>query len=156
MKNKPALLVSIFVLILVMVGGAWIVKSLTKPLTEIKKEEDSLEDFRPADPSIQVELKAANDHEVLLKVVKIPQDVKSIEAELSYTHTTDGVEKIGEGAYREKELSGETEVEWKILLGTCSKTCRYHSQVRDLKLTLKFHHVDGTSSYLTKEYPGNL
>lgn len=156
MKIKPTLLISIMVLLLAVGGGVWAVKSLNQPAKVANKNEDSLEDFRPADPAIQVSLTKANEHEITLRVTEIPQDAISIEAELSYTHTTDGVEKIGEGAYREKELSGETEVEWQILLGTCSKTCRYHTQVRDLQLTLKFHHQDGSSSYLTKDYPGNL
>lgn len=156
MKIKPALLISIIVFLLFVGGGIWVVKSLIQPANKVNNNEDSLEDFRPADPTIQVSFTKANEHEITLRVTKIPQDAQSIEAELSYTHTTDGFEKNGEGAYREKELNGETEVEWQILLGTCSKTCRYHTQVRDLQLTLKFHHQDGSSSYLTKDYPGNL
>ncbi len=155
MKNKTLIIASVIIVALIFAGILIIKRSfVSSPSDTQPPQEEAKQDLRPADPSIGVDLKLApNKHDAVVTISKIPGDVISIETELQYTHTTDGITKEGEGAFRKKSISGETEVVLEITLGTCSKTCRYHTNIRDLQLTIKFLHSYGSGSFLTQNYP---
>lgn len=158
MENQPAqvkktnrtLFIAIGALILVVLGGIAVVKSLSQPPPPTEEEETQVE-LLPADPNIVVELSAARDkRSVDLSVSKIPAGTVSVEYELSY-NTGEGLPK---GALGKISLNSKTEVERNILLGTCSTggKCSYDTGVTSVKLVLRFNHPDGATQF-SKEYP---
>lgn len=149
-KNKSALIISLGLLALIIAGGIFIAKATKKPAVTQIEEEEQVE-LPPADPSIVVDLKPKSDgRSVLLTISRIPSSTESIEYELSYI-TGEGLPK---GALGKITLSGKTNIERDILLGTCSTggKCTYDTGVKSVSLVLKFNSPDGSTQF-TKEYP---
>ena len=149
-KNKSALYLSIGLLILVVIGGFFVIKSFKKPATQPSEETEQKVELPPADPSITVDLKPKPDGKsVFLTVSKIPSNTESIEYELSYL-TGEGLPK---GALGKITLNGKTDIERDILLGTCSTggKCTYDTGVKSVNLVLKFNTSQGATQF-TKEY----
>ena len=95
---------------------------------------------------IKVELTAKNNNrEVVLKISGIPQNMETVEYELTYI-TGSGLPR---GVLGKIEVDGKTElVRGDIVLGTCSSgKCVYDSGVEKIDLSLKFNSPDGASVY---------
>ncbi|MEK7166258.1 MAG: hypothetical protein AAB874_05625 [Patescibacteria group bacterium] len=153
MKNKSALYISVAVLLLVLIGGYLIIKNLSNKPAPVEEEEVIQVELPPADPGIEVDLKAKPDGKsVILTVAKIPSTTDSVEYELSYL-TGEGLPK---GALGKISLNGKTELTRDVLLGTCSTggKCTYDLGVTAVKLVLKFNSPSGATQF-SKEYPLN-
>lgn len=145
MKNKKTLVIAVGILVLVLVGGSFLVKSLNQPVTS-PGEEEEIVDLPPADPSIVVAVEPKPDgRSVVLSVSKIPSGTESVEYELSYL-TGEGLPK---GALGKISLNGASEVTRDVLLGTCSTggKCTYDTGVTSVKLVLKFNHPSGATQF---------
>lgn len=151
MKNKNLIIIAVVVVIIGVVGFFALSRSSKKvtPVTTTG-DEDQVSALPAADPSIVVDLKARADRkEVTLTVAKIPSGTSSIEYELSYT-TSEGLPK---GAIGKIDVSGKSDIERNILLGTCSKNvCTYDNGVSSVNLVLKFNSADGATQF-SKDYP---
>lgn len=149
MKNKTVLFVSLGVLLIVVIGGAVVIKNLMQSAVTPQEEEEEQTELPPADASIVVELKAAQDRKsVDLNIDNIPVGTESVEYELSY-NTAGGLPK---GALGKITLNGKTQEKRNILLGTCSKnTCTYDQGVKSVKLVLRFNSPSGASQF-AKDY----
>lgn len=151
MKNKNALIASVVLLLVVIVGGVMVVRWLGAPGNPQSEEEEQRVQLPPADPSIVVDLQSKPDsRSVILTVSKIPKGTTSVEYELSYL-TDEGLPK---GALGKIDLNGKTEVNRDILLGTCSTggKCTYDTGVTSVQLVLRFNHPDGATQF-SHEYP---
>ncbi|RJR30295.1 hypothetical protein C4564_00915 [Candidatus Microgenomates bacterium] len=145
-NNKTMLYVSIAVLVLVFLGGFFVVRGMTKPAAApVEEEESMILDLPDADPSIVVSVEPKSDgRSIILSVSEIPSGTESIEYELSY-NTAEGLPK---GALGKIDVNGKTEVEKDVLLGTCSKnTCTYDEGVTMVDLVLKFNHPSGATKF---------
>src|SRR3989344_6661133 len=149
MKNKTALIISVVVLAIVLIGGFLVVKNLTKPMAPVAEEEEEVSNLPPADPSIVVDVTPKSDGKALLLTVsKIPAGTLAVEYEITYL-TDKGLSKGANGKF---DLNGKTELEKDILLGTCSKnTCNYDTGVTSVTVVLKFHATEGVTQ-LTKDF----
>ena len=101
-------------------------------------------------PTITDDIKIAltplnSNRQVVLKITGIPQDIESIEYELTYL-TGDGLPR---GVLGQITIDGESEVERDdIVLGTCSSgRCVYDSGLESIDLSLKFNGRSGVSVY---------
>lgn len=95
---------------------------------------------------IIITLIAKNNNQVVkLSIEGIPEDVKTIDYELTYL-TGDGLSK---GVLGEIKLQGEKAVTRDdIVLGTCSSgKCVYDTGVQNLDLSLKFNSIKGASVF---------
>ncbi len=102
------------------------------------------------DSSVKVALTPSSaGKEVTLDITDIPSGTQSIDYELSYQTSQEGLQ----GVIGTITLTNETEYQKKITLGTCSSgTCVYHHVVGDIKLTLKFSGSYGEKLF-EKSYP---
>ena len=150
--NKQYIIGFVVVFIILLVGGIIFIRGRSNaPATQ---DETPIVDSElpPIDSSVKVDLIAREDnHAVTLTVENIPQDVESLEYELSYT-TGDGLPK-GALAPEIKLKDGEYE-KWtrEIELGTCSRgKCVYDEGVEKISLTLIFNAADGKKQF-KKDY----
>jgi hypothetical protein len=154
MKKNAALIISLVILILVLVGGFLFVKSLFKPAPQTTTEEEQVTNLPPVDESVKVNLtKSSDGKSVDLTIAGIPDNTESIEYEMNYT-TGAGLPKGAIGKIKSTDISGKVEVAKNILLGTCSTggKCTYDTGVTKVNLVLKFNITDGAKQFI-KEYP---
>ncbi len=154
MKNKTALIISLVVLVLVIVGGYLLVKSMFKPAEQTQTQEEPTVNLPPVDESVKVDLKRAGDGKsVNLTVSNIPDNTESIEYEMNYI-TSAGLPKGAIGKIKSSDMQGKTEVTKNVLLGTCSTggKCTYDTGVTKVNLVLKFN-ITGGAKQFTKEFP---
>src|SRR3989344_402419 len=149
MKNKSALIISVVVLAVVLIGGFLVIKNLTQPVAPVIEEEEEVSNLPPADPSIVVNVTPKSDGKaVIMTIAKIPLGTQSIEYEFNYT-TGEGLPK---GTIGKIDVNGKSELEREILLGTCSKNkCTYDTGVTSVNVVLRFNHPDGATQ-LSKDF----
>jgi hypothetical protein len=154
-KNKTALIAGLVIVFLVILGGAFFVfkKSSNKPVASPSDDGGiAQQNLPPVDSSVVVNLSARADNKaVKLSIAKIPSGTDTIEYELSYT-TGAGLPK---GAIGKIDVTGKTDIDRDVLLGTCSKNvCTYDAGVTKVSLVLKFNSAKGASQF-SKDFPLN-
>lgn len=136
--------ISLGIIALVVTGfGIWKLILAPQPQTALDEEEEVI--LPEIDSSVKVAVTAQSDNrEVTLSISAIPKGTESIEYELSYD-TSAGLPK---GALGTIKLSGESSIERKITLGTCSRNvCKYDEGVTKINLVLRFNTADGASQF---------
>ena len=88
--------------------------------------------------SIGLTLKAGVGGKTVVVAIANPKGITAIEYELSYTSKGD----ITRGALGKLDLSKKP-VTKEITLGTCSDTCHYDTDVKNIKIVLKITKSDG-------------
>lgn len=138
--------------LVIFIGGFLVVKSLTVSKPENMEILPTPTVVLPTvSESVKVELTAKDGNKaVTLKVAGIPQDVDSVEYELTYT-TAAGLPR---GVLGKITTDGKSEiVRDDIVLGTCSSgKCVYDTGVTSVELSLKLNSSTG-SSIFHKTYP---
>lgn len=117
---------------------------------EEKKEEANLTPaptvtLASIEDEVEVTLvKKKGAEEVILTINNIPEDIKSIEYELTYL-TYEGLPR---GVLGKIAVKGEGRISRDITLGTCSRNvCVYDRNVKKISLALKFSGEKGTRGY---------
>lgn len=140
------------VFLVILIGGIVFVRGRSTDDGTQNETPAIVDDIPSIDSSVKVDLKArADNHAVTLTVENIPQDIESLEYELSYT-TADGLPK-GALAPSIKLKDGEHE-KWtrEVELGTCSRgVCKYDEGVTKISLTLIFNGESGKKQF-KKDY----
>lgn len=98
------------------------------------------------DSSVQVSLTAASPakKELSLKISGIPSGTTSVDYELSYQTTAEGLQ----GIIGTADVTGKSDLDKTLTLGTCSSgTCVYHTVVGKIQLSLKFSGSYGQKLY---------
>ncbi len=136
------------VLIVLFIIGYWLLAKNKPPKTENKEALPTEVLIPTIDDSVRVSLTdIGNGKEVALNIINAPKGTESVDYELSYNTAQQGLQGVI-GTI----VSGETNYEKKITLGTCSSgTCVYHQVVGKIKLGLKFNGSYGEKVF-EKEY----
>jgi len=89
------------------------------------------------DSSVKATLeKTSSGKEVILKINNIPKGTTAIEYQLSYKTVAQGLQGV---MARISLKEGESDIEKKVTLGTCSSgSCVYHEVVGKIQLSLNF------------------
>lgn len=148
-KKPPLLFIIIAVILLVVLGGGFFALKGTSSKKPVVTPSPT-PFLPPADPNIKVSLEAvASGKEVILTITDFPEDVTSVEYELTYV-TGNGLPRGVLGTIR---VEGSTaKLERQITLGTCSSgKCVYDENVKKITVTLKFNATTGASRF-QKEY----
>lgn len=145
--------VIIGLVIVLLIGGFFVFAKMNKQVKP--KEEEAVPTptiVLPTIPdTVSVSLTPKNGNKaVMLSVKGIPENVESVDYELTYT-TSAGLPR---GVLGKISTKGETSVERDdIVLGTCSSgKCVYDTGVTKVDLSLKFNTADGSSVY-QKSFP---
>jgi len=138
MKNKNKIII-VGLVILGIVLVAFIILSKSNGNAE-KVSEDSFptEVLIPTvDASVKASLeKTTSGKEVILTINNIPKGTTAIEYQLSYKTAEQGLQGV---MARISLKEGESDIEKKITLGTCSSgSCVYHEVVGKIQLSLNF------------------
>lgn len=151
MLKKPIVWI-ISIVVLLLVGGIVVFARSQQRESKLEERETPREEeILPAiDPSVTISLTPREDKRaVILKVSNIPDDVTTLEYELTY----EAKGGLPRGALGRIDLKGSLSVEREILLGTCSRnTCVYDEGVEKVSLTLRFNGTLGRRQF-QKEYP---
>lgn len=143
----------VFFAVLLIVG--FFIMSGSKKTTEETSKKDVLpvsEVIPTIDSSVKVDLVSQKSNkEVLLTIKDIPSGTIDIEYELSYL----AKKTLPKGVLGTVDVSGKTNIEKTITLGTCSSgTCVYDEGVDTVKVSLKFNNDSG-SKIFEKEFSLN-
>lgn len=155
MKDIPRsyLIGGIVVIVLLVVAGFMFSKNKNQSADQSKKSamEEETEVIPTVDSSVKVTVEAMNaKKDLMLKITGIPNGTESVEYIISYNTAAQGLQGLNGIVSVD---SGDSEVEKKLTVGTCSSgSCVYHDVVGDIKVELKF-----TGSYgdrvFQKEFP---
>lgn len=156
LKLKKFNIVIVVVVLIVLIILAAILKVITAPKSEnrIDASPTSNEIFPTIDENVEVDLKFVNNNRGMeLTISNIPEDVDTIDYEVSYT-TGEGLPKGNIGTIRLK--SGEKKITRsgeELTLGTCSRgRCVYYEGVTEVNLSLKFNFSDASAKIFQKKY----
>jgi len=147
--KKIAIPIILFIVILII--SIWFLNKTKKP-EEVATPMPTPSVVLPTvSDDIKVELTAKNNNKiVVLRISGLPDDMNSIEYELTYLTAA----RLPRGVLGKITLSGEKEIERDdIVLGTCSSgKCVYDTGVESIDLSLKFNSRQGVSVY-SKTFP---
>src|SRR5690349_20702102 len=152
MKNKWAMGGIVAVIVVVVVAGVVFMqnKNSTKsPTTEQSTEEQGIE-MKPEDIGLEL-IPNANNTEVTMKISDTSK-FDSFEYEMNYDAVVDG-ETVPRGAIGSGDVNpGETSIERKITIGTCSSgTCKYDKGVTKVSFVIKLNLKDGKAGIVKKD-----
>lgn len=86
---------------------------------------------------------AQNNQVIMMEITKL-DGIESLDYEVTYDAIENG-ETVQRGAIGTVELKGESNIERKIDLGTCSRNvCKYDKGVESVKFTLRINYKDGS------------
>lgn len=138
-QSKKILLILAVILIAVIFSSyKLLVGGQIKKEAIVKKEQLPKNVIPTLDPSVKVDLvKESKNQEVTLIIENIPDETSSIEYELSYQTSEQGLQGVV-GTVDMEKIEDQA-YEKNITLGTCSSgRCVYHKVVGEIKLMLKF------------------
>ena len=147
--KKNIVIVGVLILVLLVIGLMVRSKMSEPPEKEAEVLPTPTEALPTVSPDINIDLTPRFDKKaVVLKVKGIPEDVSSMEYELTYD-TSSGLPR---GVLGKIDLEGENSLARDITLGTCSRgKCVYDQGVTTVSLSLKFNSSIG-SSVFQKDY----
>lgn len=156
MQNKK-LLIGVIILAVVIIGGigAYVVLGMNSGGGKVDENgEESLVDESAKTVTadeIGLTLTPTQNNQVLMMEITKLDGIKSIDYEVSYDALENG-EVVPRGAIGFIELAGESTIERKIDLGTCSRNiCKYDKGVENVKVVLRINYADGTTGALEEE-----
>ncbi len=140
MKNKKILLVAVFLILLIIGGGLFVLsRKSSKPVTTVPiQTEEVIPTLTPS--AIGLSLTMGSDKKRVIIEIDNTQDITLLDYQLSYTSKGN----IPRGAIGRVDVKtkGET-IKKEIVLGTCSDVCHYDQDVSNIKLILKITKTDG-------------
>lgn len=139
------IVIPVILFIIILISGIWMMRNLNKGSQTEEIIPTPTQILPTISNDVNVSLTAINNNTtVVLKITGIPQDMESVEYELTYL-TGKGLPR---GVLGKITLSGETEIERNdIVLGTCSSgKCVYDTGVESIDLSLKFNSKSGSMS----------
>lgn len=148
MNNKKAISLVAIILIVILIGGYFVLssnkKGVSTPVEQVPIE-DQVSTIKPEEIGLSLKTSADN-RKVILEVANV-QDLSGLDYELSYTSKGD----IPRGIIGHIDIkqAGKT-VRQEITLGTCSDVCHYDEDVSNIKLILKVTKTDGTVAQAEK------
>lgn len=152
MKNKNLIIIGAIALLLIGLGGFFIMsRNSAEPVEPVDESlEEDIITIKPEE--IGLEIEAANNNRQVKFIINKATGITDIEYELSYeadnsaANAAEGNPRIPRGIAGEDELDGtDEEYESKLLdLGSCSSgTCRFDTGVESVNLLLKITKTDG-------------
>lgn len=152
MKNKMALIGIAAVVVVVAVAGFIFIsqqKSVKAPVVEQTPEEQAVE-MKPEEIGLELTPNKAHT-EVAMKITDVSK-FTHFDFEMSYDAIVDG-ESVPKGAIGSGDVNpGETSIERKITIGTCSSgTCKYDKGVTKISLILRLTLKDGKTAVVKKD-----
>lgn len=152
MKNKMMLIGIAAIVIVVAIAGYLFVskqKTAKEPVVEQAPEEQALE-MKPEEIGLEL-----TPNKALTEVVMKINDVSKFnhfDFEMSYDAIVDG-EAVPKGAIGSGDINpGETSVERKITIGTCSSgTCKYDKGVKKISIVITLDLKDGKKAVVKKD-----
>jgi hypothetical protein len=142
---KKVIIISVILVILLGLTGFVVFKSLTKAPAQTVTQDQPVEETIPQiDKSVVMDVKKSStkDHTIVVSVTGMAGKYSSIGYEVSYQ--TNGVlQGINSGA-TPIDVSGKSDFEREVYLGTCSRNvCTPHTNVTKVTTVLKFTDVSG-------------
>lgn len=151
---KPKILIVLIVIgiVIAIFGGGFLIfkRILTKEHKGDSPTSSTISSLLLVDSDVKIDLKSTNGgREVILTISDFPNDVNSVDYELTYT-TKEGLPRGVLGTIRVE--NNNRVLERLITLGTCSSgKCVYDENVGKVTVTLKFNSPNGASRF-QKEY----
>lgn len=151
-KNKWALVgIGAVVIVLLVVGILFVKNKKTAkvPSVQTSPEEQAIQ-MKPEDIGLELSPNAALT-EVEMKISDVSK-FNSFEYEMNYDAIIDG-ESIPRGAIGSGDINpGDTSVERKITIGTCSSgTCKYDKGVTKISFIIRLNLKDGKTAVVKKD-----
>ncbi len=139
MKNNKNILIGLVALVVVLiVGGVYLVTKKSATLPVAVRDEMAIATIKPEEIGLTLTM-GVDGKRVVMKITKA-DGISSLDYELSYTSVGD----IPRGAIGHVAIKTAGQVvSQEIVLGTCSDTCHYDKDVRDIKLIVKVTKTDG-------------
>lgn len=152
--DKKRKIVLFILVILLAVSGFAVFRVLNRAqVTEIPIEETDDSVIPPVDPSVTVSvlMSKSKDNTVVLSVKGLPGNMVSIGYELTYD--SKGLIKGVNSGSKPLDVTGKTEFEREIYLGTCSRNvCRPDAGVSGVTVALEFTDSENKKSQFSREY----
>ncbi len=147
MKNNKNILIGLVALVVVLiVGGVYLVTKKSATLPVAVRDEMAIATIKPEEIGLTLTM-GADGKRVVMKITKT-DGISSLDYELSYTSVGD----IPRGAIGHVAIKTAGQVvSQEIVLGTCSDTCHYDKDVRDIKLIVKVTKTDGSVSQVEQK-----
>ena len=139
LKNKPLLIISGVILIVVVFGGLIFFRGSqgqNGANSDVFPTEIPIPTIAPEE--LGVSLTEGKPGKTVILTVRNTQGISAIDYELSYTAKDD----IPRGAIGSLDLKKKPATK-EITLGTCSDVCHYDEDVKDVKILLKVTKEDG-------------
>lgn len=146
MKSYLPIFILVGVVLVIAFTGFIFFKNTTSKSNEQDKEEKPAVKELTLEERPYVTLTPDKDgKELILKVSRIPSQVSTVEYEVRYDRfesETGG--DISDGVPGSVKVEGQTNIERKLTLGTCSSgVCRYHKGVKDIQLNIRLRDAKG-------------
>ena len=145
LKNKVVLVVAGVIVLLILVGGLFLLTSKKSTPTQDTANTNAIPTQIPiptitAD-SIGLTLKAGTGGKTAIATVANPAGISDLEFTLTYLALVNG-EDVERGVTGKLTITSKSASK-EITLGTCSDVCHYDTGVKNLKLILKVTKDDG-------------
>lgn len=158
-QNKKILAAGTVILVLILVGGGFLVLSNRNKPANFSNPSDQSAGEAPVatltakDIGLVVTVRS-DDHAMMFKINNA-SDIQHVDYQITYDHLVDG-NTVSEGITGEMNIAqdGITKTDWRNF-GTCSATCRYDVGVSNVQLIMKILKKDGKLYSLQQAVPLN-
>lgn len=151
--DKKIIIGIVAVLVLLLGLGGFLYFKSQSSNTEESSEEEMSETIAKKVTSDEIGLTltpAQNNQVIMMEITKL-DGIESLDYEVTYDALENG-ETVQRGAIGTVELNGESTIERKIDLGTCSKNvCKYDKGVESVKFILRINYADGSVGEVTED-----
>ncbi len=161
-KNKIPVIVAAIVAVLVIVGGGIFLatRSHQQPTSSNTSNAVNIKTLQPSDIGLQLSLSSDNQT-VVMDITKL-NGIKSVEYDMTYQakqkdpdsgqviDVTQGVSTNGTPVVIKQ---GQTTLERKIYLGTCSATCTPSVVISDVSFVIKVNYANGEIGQVQDKLP---
>ncbi|MBI2028497.1 MAG: hypothetical protein HYT07_02695 [Candidatus Levybacteria bacterium] len=148
MKNQNLVIAGVIALIIVLIGGFFILSPGKKTEPDLVTKlpiEEQITEINPED--IGLTLTASADNRKVILEVNKTEGLSGLDYELSYISKGD----IPRGVIGHVDIEQEGDpVAQSITLGTCSDVCHYDEDVSDIKIIVKVSKTDGSTAQVEK------
>ncbi len=118
---------------------------------EISEETSEIVAKQVSADEIGLVLTPSQNNQVIMMEIGNLDGIESLDYEVTYDAVENG-ETVQRGAIGTVELNGESTVERKIDLGTCSRNvCKYDKGVEAVSFILRINYADGSVGEVTEE-----
>jgi hypothetical protein len=145
MDKKIIIGIVAFLILLIGVGGFFYFKSQNSGNDEASTEEVSQTVAKKVSAEeIGLTLTPTQNNQVIMMSITKLSGIESLDYEVTYDAIENG-ETVERGAIGTVELKGESSIDRKIDLGTCSRNvCKYDKGVKSVKFVLRINYKDGS------------